>query len=215
MGSLHIKKESLPTRCEICHQKDLFDPISNYCLRCKLSAKHYEQNFRRSTRTNNRQIVRYRKPISISELSFPSLVYILAASFVGGFVGFFLASFFLAPFLSSHSDDVWPIVLIPFSAILGQVALPFLMIMEKGNYSKIFFYLFSYSVVGAVTGFMSPIFFAAIKQHLFSEQNDFILHYYSSRNICKALMLGVMLGPILGISLPYIRNKIETLVQTK
>ena len=31
---LKVKKETLATRCEICHQPDFFDPIKNFCLRC-------------------------------------------------------------------------------------------------------------------------------------------------------------------------------------
>ncbi|MBX7223753.1 MAG: hypothetical protein K1Y36_27815 [Blastocatellia bacterium] len=34
MSVLRIQKESLPTRCEICHQSDLFDPEQNACVRC-------------------------------------------------------------------------------------------------------------------------------------------------------------------------------------
>jgi hypothetical protein len=32
--SVKIKTESLPTRCEICHQTDLFDASRNFCARC-------------------------------------------------------------------------------------------------------------------------------------------------------------------------------------
>ncbi|MBI4748591.1 MAG: hypothetical protein HY774_08875 [Acidobacteria bacterium] len=32
---LQIKTESLPQRCEICHQEDRFTPESGVCLRCK------------------------------------------------------------------------------------------------------------------------------------------------------------------------------------
>lgn len=32
---LQIKTESLPQRCEICHQADMFTPESGACLRCK------------------------------------------------------------------------------------------------------------------------------------------------------------------------------------
>ncbi|MBI4751251.1 MAG: hypothetical protein HY774_22455 [Acidobacteria bacterium] len=37
MGSekLLVKKEFLPTRCEICHQADKFDPVRNLCERCQ------------------------------------------------------------------------------------------------------------------------------------------------------------------------------------
>lgn len=31
---LKVKTESLPERCEICHQSDLFDPQRNQCSRC-------------------------------------------------------------------------------------------------------------------------------------------------------------------------------------
>src|SRR5688572_15241813 len=31
---LIIKKETLAERCEICHQNDAFDPITNHCSRC-------------------------------------------------------------------------------------------------------------------------------------------------------------------------------------
>lgn len=31
---LKVKRETLATRCEICHKADLFDPINNLCLRC-------------------------------------------------------------------------------------------------------------------------------------------------------------------------------------
>src|SRR5690242_10187404 len=35
---LKIKTESLPIRCEVCHQADLFDPHTGYCQRCKQTA---------------------------------------------------------------------------------------------------------------------------------------------------------------------------------
>jgi hypothetical protein len=34
-GKIKIKSESLPERCEVCHQKDCFNPVSNFCSRCK------------------------------------------------------------------------------------------------------------------------------------------------------------------------------------
>ncbi|MBI4748405.1 MAG: hypothetical protein HY774_07930 [Acidobacteria bacterium] len=29
-----IKQETLPARCEVCHQADFFEPETNYCARC-------------------------------------------------------------------------------------------------------------------------------------------------------------------------------------
>ncbi|MEW6736337.1 MAG: hypothetical protein AB1489_33905 [Acidobacteriota bacterium] len=34
MSKLSVKNESLPTRCEVCHQDDFFDPKTGYCARC-------------------------------------------------------------------------------------------------------------------------------------------------------------------------------------
>ena len=35
MPQIQINDESLPKRCEVCHQSDMFDSSSNYCSRCK------------------------------------------------------------------------------------------------------------------------------------------------------------------------------------
>jgi len=35
LNKIKINRELLPTRCEICHQVDLFDNLSNECFRCK------------------------------------------------------------------------------------------------------------------------------------------------------------------------------------
>ena len=32
---LKIKKETLPTRCDVCHQADQFDPVAGVCQRCQ------------------------------------------------------------------------------------------------------------------------------------------------------------------------------------
>jgi hypothetical protein len=34
MDKIKVKTESLPERCETCHQSDCFDPAQNYCSRC-------------------------------------------------------------------------------------------------------------------------------------------------------------------------------------
>lgn len=37
MLKLKVKKEFLPTRCEICHKEDCFDPNLDFCKRCNSS----------------------------------------------------------------------------------------------------------------------------------------------------------------------------------
>ena len=38
MAEIQIKAESLPERCEICHQDDCFDSSINYCSRCSTTS---------------------------------------------------------------------------------------------------------------------------------------------------------------------------------
>ena len=38
MPEIQLKVESLPQRCEICHQADCFDASTNYCSRCGKAA---------------------------------------------------------------------------------------------------------------------------------------------------------------------------------
>jgi hypothetical protein len=35
MKEITIRKENQPTRCEICHQSDMFDPETSQCKRCE------------------------------------------------------------------------------------------------------------------------------------------------------------------------------------
>ncbi|HND19586.1 MAG TPA: hypothetical protein PLB18_09445, partial [Acidobacteriota bacterium] len=37
MAHFQIKAENYPTRCEICHQADQFDPVTTICQRCQLA----------------------------------------------------------------------------------------------------------------------------------------------------------------------------------
>ncbi len=38
MEKLKIKTETLPIRCDVCHQSDLFNPEISYCERCQQTA---------------------------------------------------------------------------------------------------------------------------------------------------------------------------------
>ena len=44
MAEMQIKTESLPERCDICHQTDQFDPKTGKCRRCKeISSQFFDQ----------------------------------------------------------------------------------------------------------------------------------------------------------------------------
>jgi hypothetical protein len=36
---LQVKNESLPERCDVCHQNDFFDPQTSFCTRCQTQTK--------------------------------------------------------------------------------------------------------------------------------------------------------------------------------
>ena len=48
---VRIKTEKAATRCEICHQADLFNPITEECLRCSNIEKALEANPQQITRS--------------------------------------------------------------------------------------------------------------------------------------------------------------------
>lgn len=60
MTDLKVKSESLPTRCEICHRADLFNPETQTCSRCSSLPQH--------SRTNHARIC---KDLAITMLRFP------------------------------------------------------------------------------------------------------------------------------------------------
>lgn len=72
---IKVKTESLPTRCEICHQSDLFDANNNFCDRCNTISI--------DTKTSDNSSVKYSKlhpfsklkPINLSLTFILSLIY--------------------------------------------------------------------------------------------------------------------------------------------
>lgn len=48
MKEIIIQKENLPTRCEICHQSDLFVAQTNTCQRCKSANLNINLNIEKS-----------------------------------------------------------------------------------------------------------------------------------------------------------------------
>lgn len=64
MNGLHIKTESLPTRCEICHHDDCFDASRNYCSRCA-GAAPVDNNQPQPIIDENSQVPGIRQAISL------------------------------------------------------------------------------------------------------------------------------------------------------
>src|SRR5690349_10984771 len=56
MIDIKLKVESLPERCEICHQSDYFDQLQNYCSRCSnnnIRDVVIKESFRNIIKTNS------------------------------------------------------------------------------------------------------------------------------------------------------------------
>ena len=80
MDGLQIKGESLPTRCDICHQSDCFDSEANYCSRC---AETFSKTFLvNKVKTLNNPARR---------MSVSAFVGILIGTFVGMLFGIYFA----------------------------------------------------------------------------------------------------------------------------
>lgn len=82
MQKLTIKKESLPLRCDICHQADLFDDFSNRCQRCQninLTIDHLKPS---QTVDNKKEATPDKKELSISHLSYNTSEIIFFSSMI-------------------------------------------------------------------------------------------------------------------------------------
>lgn len=53
MEKLQVKIEHLPSRCEVCHQSDLFDAEKSFCKRCDISLEIRQLKLEPSSRSEN------------------------------------------------------------------------------------------------------------------------------------------------------------------
>lgn len=61
MSDLVIRQQHLATRCEVCHQSDLFNPQTNICLRCSdIGGSNKPKNKKKGTTYN-----RFKLPVNI------------------------------------------------------------------------------------------------------------------------------------------------------
>ncbi len=95
MLEIKLKIEGLPTRCEVCHQADLFDAINNHCQRCSNLILHYQPHDQ-SILTYSVSLLRYCQPIlgnfGLGIGQFCSITLMLFLSLIGAIIGSLIAS---------------------------------------------------------------------------------------------------------------------------
>ncbi len=55
VDEIKVKIEKYPTRCDICHLSDLFDPYTEQCLRCNTTKQALEQQIFSEMDLTNRE----------------------------------------------------------------------------------------------------------------------------------------------------------------
>ncbi|MEW6735380.1 MAG: hypothetical protein AB1489_29080, partial [Acidobacteriota bacterium] len=108
---------ALPTRCEVCHKSDYFDPITNACRRCQsVTEKELQKINKSESITILRQqfyskLKRFIKRVIVETLSL--LIALVVAFFVGGFLAAILTSvlglvfFFVILVMGFFTARIW------------------------------------------------------------------------------------------------------------
>ncbi|MBX7220614.1 MAG: ankyrin repeat domain-containing protein [Blastocatellia bacterium] len=89
MPEFQIRTETLPARCEICHQADAFDPETNRCQRCQTVAEQHNSRLRFPARTiQNWQMWGDKLPFNRNPVQFGWYGGVLLASPVAAILSF-------------------------------------------------------------------------------------------------------------------------------
>src|SRR5438094_7425082 len=93
---MKIRKESLSSRCELCHKDDCFDPVSNHCSRCGTQNDIYLES---KDSTPGRK-----KPIYVAKDSSKTRL-IFLISLLLFVLSFYFAFYFAEPLLKSSRPE--------------------------------------------------------------------------------------------------------------
>ena len=161
MPELAVKQESLPKRCEICHQSDLFDPQENHCLRCA-NVRHFDDN----------------KSMQFKE---KQLGVVLGAS-CGMLVGAFLVTLFLA-YGGWHYITLFGVAV---GAGLGLIIGAITGLLGKAISTKLKWKIHKAIIWGACGAFIGAIFFI-----IWSESSSMAILYAFEGIIFGAMIGGI------------------------
>ncbi|MEW6735457.1 MAG: hypothetical protein AB1489_29470 [Acidobacteriota bacterium] len=146
LTKLKIKTESMPTRCEVCHQSDQFDPEKNHCSRC-VGVAPKGQGVIEQVKVN----LNHRLPVfTVAKYSVHSeilLMLAVIASVVAGFTQGFLEMFIILFGKSSIVADPSTLTLIseigPIASIVAAVSWGLFWLKERDSrdFSKWLFWV--------------------------------------------------------------------------
>lgn len=135
MQQIQINEQSLPKRCEVCHQSDYFDSATNYCSRCKISAlqinSQTSQSITNSKITINVKMLAsdYVHSLRYHNLSNKLMLSVLLLFYLSGLSIFFYTAMSSSEFSYSDIDlgkllvillpALFPLILITFSMFFG------------------------------------------------------------------------------------------------
>lgn len=111
-NQIKIKSELLPERCEICHQSDCFDPITNTCSRCN-----------KISNTSNNYIIRSISEIKRKRISFLEEKNIIRKVTETSILTTITCAIIAPAFVIIYGisiNDLWSMIIyIPISIIIG------------------------------------------------------------------------------------------------
>lgn len=144
---IEVKLEKPPTRCEICHHDDVFDPISKYCNRC--SSLEIVQKINKETAN------------SLQSVQQEYLLRTILSGFYLATIGGHLISYGLFAILSQDEKKIMlgyhPIVILATTGTFlayywGKKNLTESFITKKGLLLNRIFYLSAFIFLGSIIG---------------------------------------------------------------
>jgi hypothetical protein len=193
MKAWKVKAESLPERCQVCHQSDCFDAKNNSCSRC--------QNLEKIN-ANSIPVEEKFSPAHPALIAMLSVVGYLC----GGFAGLILSSFVGIMFHSLSSSlvedifrpfDFVPIIFMVLPTILCQVGLPRFALGHRLEKSKVYD-LILWSICGPVV-FILVALGKDIANFKYLALSFIFLKFFIIEKLLALTMAGIFFGPLAGL----------------
>jgi hypothetical protein len=135
MSELKVKAETLPNRCEICHQSDKFDSVTGNCVRCINVNKIVNRSDEKIELTYTLTV---KDRVEYNLYALPRTFSLQMILIIGALLNFFLtyslsfASIFMKIIFAFLSVVIWIVFLVIF-LIIFWIPILFISLKTKGN----------------------------------------------------------------------------------